>query len=158
MKHTIARLREMEYVVELDGCDILWRFSGTGQPDAGEARELLTQLRDHKEAAVSELLAERLNEGVEGTIRSTELTREARRLFDCPAEQPFDSPELVQSIDPFDRENYPADGTAVVLPDPDCEGRYSAHRVGPWPPVAIGGGDSELEAVDELLAAEGARK
>jgi len=157
MKHTIDRLREIGYVVDLDACDITWRFSGTGQPDTGEVQELLTQLRDHKEAAVAVLSAE-LSSDVAKERGSDELIEAAWKIFDGAATEPFDTLQRLKAVDPFDRGNYPGDGTVVVLPDPDCEGRYSAHRVGLWPPVAIEGGDSELEAVDELLAAEGARK
>jgi hypothetical protein len=62
--------------------------------------------------------------------------------------------QLLQTIDPFDRDNYLGVGKVVELPDLDYEGRYTAHRVGSWPPEAIGHGDTVLEAVDELLALE----
>jgi hypothetical protein len=62
--------------------------------------------------------------------------------------------QLLQTIDPFDRDNYPGVGKVVELPDLDYEGRYTAHRAGSWPPEAIGHGDTVLEAVDELLALE----
>jgi len=158
MKHVIDRLRNIGYVVDLDGGDITWRFSGSGKPDAHEVRELLTQLRDHKEEAVAELLTEKSNEGAEDASESIDLTRAACRIFDGAVLTTFETTQLLKTIDPFDSDNYAGDGTVVVLPDLDYEGRYAAHRVGPRPPAAIGHGDSDLEAIDDLLALEGARK
>ncbi len=88
------------------------------------------------------------------TAEELSLIHSAKVELDGKVMRLSETDQLQQNIDPFDRGNYPGDGTVVVLTDLDQEGCFTAHRVGSWPPEAIGHGDTVLEAVDELLALE----
>ena len=58
MKTNIEQLRGMGYLIQLDGDSIIWRFTGTGQPDPEAAGPLLAELRQRKAEAIEALKAE----------------------------------------------------------------------------------------------------
>ena len=116
----LTQLREMGYLVQVDGSKIRCQWQGPGHPDPDRVRPLLAELRQQKALAL------------------VELRQEART-----------DPEKALSVrDPFDPHNQLPPGVIVCLPDLDRPGWWEARRIGKLTPV--GHGSHQWDAILDL--------